>query len=167
MGKPWTVKNPHCHTGISTSSGYHMNWGKGETRVRNAGQSSYWRESSGASLCIPSLLSDLTLPKIGLYMDMLLMEQCAVKSLVLRQEVCMARSTLLMESRAIPPIGTAGNSVPDLSCAHLAIPGLECLTQKANRNEFSGHCRHAHLPASCFLLLCQPASLLPPCVHPA
>lgn len=40
--------------------------------------------------------------------------------------------TLLMQSRAITPIGTAGNSVPDLSCAPLAILVLECLTQKAN-----------------------------------
>jgi len=50
-------------------------------------QSSHWRQNSGAPLCIPPLLSDLILAKLGLHMDVLLMEHRAAKSLVPPQEV--------------------------------------------------------------------------------
>lgn len=51
-------------------------------------QSSHCRGNSGAPLRIPPLLSDLILPKLGLHMDMLLMEPCVGKSLMPHQEAC-------------------------------------------------------------------------------
>lgn len=119
------------------------------------GQSSYWRENSRAPLCIPSLLSNLILPKLGLHMDTLLMEHQMQLKACCYAKKCVGHIANA-DSIAITPISTVGNSVPDLSWIyiHLAIPLVECLTWKANCIAFSRLCRDAHL--ACQLL---PAAL--------
>lgn len=68
-----------------------------------------------------------------------------------------------MQSRAVAPTGTTCNSMPDLSWfyTHLAILLPERLMCKANCNTLRRQCGDAHLPASCFLLLCPPCFSTP------